>query len=166
MAALAGCASPATVTGMVSHQLPSMPMQTKALENNVAMDQVVGGESTNPMWLSEVGTQAFKQALVQSLQVSHLYGDLSHSHYHLNASLLELKKPFIGLNLTDTCKVHYQLINATTHKTVFDKDITNQYTAKFSDALLAVERLRLANEGAVRTNIQELISDLYALKLK
>ena len=36
---------------------------------------------------------------------------------------------------------------------MFDQTITEPYTANFSDAFLAVERLRLANEGAMRVNI-------------
>ena len=39
------------------------------------------------------------------------------------------------------------------------------YTAKFSDSFLGAERLRLANEGAVKVNIQALIDDLNGLKL-
>ena len=39
------------------------------------------------------------------------------------------------------------------------------YTAEFSDAFLAMERLKLANEGASRENITELIERLYQLNL-
>jgi hypothetical protein len=39
------------------------------------------------------------------------------------------------------------------------------YTAKFSDAFIALERLKLANEGAGRENITELIDRLYKLDL-
>jgi hypothetical protein len=36
--------------------------------------------------------------------------------------------------------------------------VVTPYTANFGDALVAVERLRLANEGAMRENIKEIIS--------
>jgi hypothetical protein len=39
------------------------------------------------------------------------------------------------------------------------------YTAQFSDAFLALERLKLANEGAGRENITEIIDRLYQLNL-
>jgi hypothetical protein len=162
---LAGCASPATVQGMVSAQPPATPIKSKVLLKNISVNQVAGGEATDPLWMSEVGAIAFKQALVESLQDSSLYNELAASHYHLNANLVELKKPLMGIDLTDTCKVHYQLIDARTNKTVFDKVIVNQYTAEFSDALIEIKRQRLANEGVVRGNIHQLIEELYRLNI-
>lgn len=164
--ALAGCATPASMEGMTSHVVPATPIRSKSLLKSVSVKQVQGGESTNPMWMSEVGNQAFKEALINSLQFAHLYSTISESRYHLSANLLELKKPWVGLDLTDTCKIHYQLMDVKTKTMIFNQDITTSYTAKFGDAFFATERLRLANEGAVRTNIKQFVADLYALTLK
>ena len=42
---------------------------------------------------------------------------------------------------------------------------TSEYTAKTSEAFAAVERLRLANEGAARENIRQAITEMAALTL-
>ncbi len=44
--------------------------------------------------------------------------------------------------------------------------IEASYTAGFSDSAIAVKRLRLANEGSVRTNIHELLKALSNLRIE
>ena len=53
-----------------------------------------------------------------------------------------------------------------TYKTVWAKTITTPYTANFSDSFLAVERLKMANEGAIRANLTQMVNDLVALKAR
>ena len=48
---------------------------------------------------------------------------------------------------------------------MFEQAITTPYTAKAGDAFPGVERLRLANEGAVRQNITRLIDELARLRV-
>lgn len=43
---------------------------------------------------------------------------------------------------------------------VFDEVLTTPYTAKVGDSFLAVERMRLANEGAIRSSIAAFIGKL------
>ena len=71
----------------------------------------------------------------------------------------------IGLDMTVTATVTYTLVERATGKTAWEKVIVAPYTAKFGDSLLGVERLKLANEGAIRTNISNLLDDLYRLRL-
>lgn len=82
----------------------------------------------------------------------------------MTATLIKLQQPFIGLNLTVNCQVKYNLTNRNTNEMVYNKTINSTYTATFSDSALAVQRLRLANEGAARENIRQFIMDLYSLK--
>ncbi|HEY7907177.1 MAG TPA: hypothetical protein VIC53_09710 [Wenzhouxiangella sp.] len=46
---------------------------------------------------------------------------------------------------------------------VYERLIERAHTTKFSEAFMGVERLKLANEGAIRVNIESLISDLYKI---
>lgn len=46
---------------------------------------------------------------------------------------------------------------------LFDGNIDSSYTAKVSKTFYGVQRLKRANEGAIRENIAKLIYDLYAL---
>ena len=77
----------------------------------------------------------------------------------LTATLVDLKQPLVGTSLTVTSIVRYAMKNAS-GQSVFDQTITASYTAAFSDSLLAVERLRLANEGSARANIAKFIAAL------
>ena len=84
--------------------------------------------------------------------------------FMLTAQLLSLDRPFIGIDMTVTASVLYTLTEAVAGKELRVKTITLPYTAKFRDSLIGVERLRLANEGAARTNIQRLVEWLATYK--
>lgn len=82
----------------------------------------------------------------------------------LNAQLLSLAQPMVGASMTVTASVLYTLVDCTDRKELWVRTITLPYTAAFTDSLLGVERLKLANEGAARVNIQQLIKELAAFK--
>jgi hypothetical protein len=46
-----------------------------------------------------------------------------------------------------------------------NRALSTAYTATFSDAFLASERMRLANEGAIQKNIQTLLDEILHLPL-
>ena len=50
--------------------------------------------------------------------------------------------------------MRYEISDSTTGVLFFEALITAQYTTTMDDAFSAVRRLRLANEGAVRKNIE------------
>jgi hypothetical protein len=83
----------------------------------------------------------------------------------LTAHLVKLEQPLIGLDMTVTATVTYTLIERSSGKTTWEKTLVTPYTAKFTDAFFAVERLKFANEGAARANIAQLISELSQLRL-
>ncbi len=87
------------------------------------------------------------------------------SKYQLTADLTRLDQPMMGFDMTVTSTVRYSFIETQTRKEVYAKVIQISYTAKMSDAFVGTQRLKLANEGAVKANIQGLINDLIALKL-
>ena len=61
--------------------------------------------------------------------------------------------------MTVTSTVIYRITNAAGEH-ICDEIITTPCTAHLSDALPAVERLRLANEGSIKANIQRFIGSL------
>jgi hypothetical protein len=67
--------------------------------------------------------------------------------------------------MTVTSTVRYSLVDAKSLKEVYGRTTQISFTAKFSDSLLGAERLRIANEGAVKENIKLLLADLEVLKL-
>lgn len=160
---LSGCATAASPNQMAFNYSGNQKPQSLALTNGITVNQVTGGHETNPLWTSQISHEDFKSALEQSLQSAGLYNQFANGNYILNADLVKLHQPFAGFNLTVTCEAHYVLQNAKTNKEIYNKDIVTSYTAKVSSSFLAVKRLELANEGAARANIQQLIEDLYNL---
>jgi hypothetical protein len=161
---LAGCASGARPGAMTVAVSPETIVDASSpVYGAIQVGTVTGGSETSPLWLSEVSTADFKTALQQSLALNALVAARD-PRYVLNAELVELDQPWAGFNLEVNAKIHYVLRTVPGERTAFDETITLPYTANFSDALFGVERLRLANEGAVRQNISALINRLVAFK--
>lgn len=152
---LSGCASGARPEGMTVQRVSDAPTQVSGATFDVGA--IAGGEETNPLWTSEVSQDAFRTALVSSLRNQGLYD--SGSDLEISAVLEEVDQPLIGLDVTVTATVTYRIIDAS-GAVIFDERIIQPYTAAFSDAFLGVERLKLANEGAIKTNIQTFIDRL------
>ena len=163
-AILTGCATPAAVEQMAV-VLP-ITQTNPALKNNVGVAEVTGGRETNAMWTSQVSSDAFKRALEQSLESAGMFSKIvAGSKYQLTADLTRLDQPMMGFDMTVTSTVRYSLIETQTRKEVYTRVIQIGYTASMSDAFIGSQRLKLANEGAVKANIQSFINDLIALKL-
>ena len=69
------------------------------------------------------------------------------------------KQPILGLAMQVSLFVKYSLIDSEGNQ-IWNKEIISSYTANFGDALLGTERLNLANEGAIRSNIELMIKAL------
>ena len=162
---LAGCASPARVDQMSVSGNPSQRVAQTPFRNNLAIKDVTGGKETNPMWVSNVGSSEFEQALESSLRSVGLLAQRQSGKYQLTTHMERLEQPFMGIDMTVTAYVRYIVFERATGKEIYSKTVSVPYTAKFGDSLIAVERLRLANEGAVRVNITEFIDELFRLKI-
>jgi len=131
------------------------------LHNAFRVGTVDGGSDTNPLWKSNVSDENFRQALEQSLSLQAMIAP-ERGRYTVNAKLIELDQPIIGFDMTVTAKVRYTVMMGDAPGAKFDETIETPYTANFSDAFLGVERLRLANEGAIQANIKAFIEKLVA----
>jgi hypothetical protein len=133
------------------------------LRQKVAIAEIKGGKPTNPLWMSDVGNPEFKGALEESLRSFGLLA-ADAGAYDLSATLISVNKPLVGFDLTVTAVASYSLTERTTKRVLFEESITTPYTADFSSSFLAVERLRLANEGSIKANLEQLIRALLGLK--
>ena len=157
---VAGCASAAKPGAMMTPVEASTLIDARsALYQSTSVASVTGGKDTNPMWMSRVSNEDFAEALSQSLN-AHTILAVNGARLELAAQLIELKQPFVGLDMTVTARVKYTLRRLADGAVLFDKEISTPYTAKVSESFVGVERLRLANEGAVRANIRQLIEEL------
>jgi hypothetical protein len=163
---LVGCSSPAEVKNMTINQsaLVSSVSDTP-FKGALAVKQVNGGEETNPLWTSEVGNAEFREAFRGSILQSGLLAPTSlEEKYDVYATLAALDQPLFGLDLKVTSRVDYRVIERDGLKTWFDDSVVSSYTATFSDAAFAIQRLRLANEGSIRENITAFIQRLVAVE--
>ena len=162
-----GCATPARVDRMVvSSQDIVQHDKNTPLKENTMVGQITGDKETNPLWTSQIGDKEFKEALEQSLHVVNLLSNGGNTaRYLLNANLLRVDQPLIGASFTVTITVHYTLMDNKNKAEIFNETLSTPYTAKFGDSIIAVERLKLATEGAARVNITKLIEKLYELKI-
>ena len=61
--------------------------------------------------------------------------------------------------------MEYTLVEVATNKVILREVIRAPFTAGVGDAFAGVKRLRLANEGSARANIESFLKRLSALKL-
>ena len=159
---LFGCASPAKMENMTYH--PRTPLSyDRSLKNEVGVNSTTGGEKTNPLWTSEISSEAFSGAVKNSLKSQGLLSD--NGRYQLQIKMLKTDQPIFGMNLTVTTKVNYILTDKTNHSIVLNETIEAPYTATVEDAFVAAQRLRLANEGSGRMNIRGLLERLSKLRI-
>lgn len=164
VALLNGCATPANVSGMSAVATAQQRIATTPLRSNVAVGDVSGGKDTNPMWTSQVGNSQFEQALEASLRDAGLLAPGKQAgKYTLTAQMEKVEQPLAGFSMTVIATVNYVLVERATGKTVLERRIALPYTAALGDAFLGSERLRLASEGAMKTNIAKIIEDLFAM---
>ncbi len=162
LTSLAACASGARSGAMTAPVTEATVISdTSSLKKAITVSEVTGGSETNPLWMSEVGNPEFKTALEQSLTLNAMY-ETERPRYRLEAKLMELDQPYAGFDATVGSRVFYRLGRAEDNDLVYQTEISCEYTANFSDALLGVERLRLANEGAMKKNITLFMEALVA----
>lgn len=154
---LTACATASQPGAMVPEVSEATLISTNSkLRDSVAIGDVSGGKKTNPLWTSEVSSEDFAEALRQSF-AAHALLATSNGDYRLDAELLKLKQPAIGLDMSVTSDVKYTLTNVETGEVVFTDTVSEKYTAKMGDAFVGVKRLQLANEGSIKSNIAAVI---------
>lgn len=155
---LAGCASGAKPGAMmVPVNEARLVTEQSPLFQAMQVQEVTGGEKTNPLWTSEISNEAFAEALRQTLS-AHAILSTGEGKYVLKAALMEVKQPAFGFTLTVKTRVRYTLTRADGGEVLLDEELSSDYSADVSDAFLGYERLRLANEGAIRSSIESFLN--------
>jgi hypothetical protein len=120
------------------------------------------GNDTSVPWTSPISSAEFQEALVRTLMVANL-ASAQNGRFRLEATLLKLERPYAGFAMTVTASIAYRLTETATGAVVYQDTRTSVGTASLNDAVTNVNRLRIANERAIRANFRKLIEDLYAL---
>jgi hypothetical protein len=140
----------------------------EGLKGNVELDAVKGGEATGRWWGSRISSLALSQALEDSLRsVGMLPMTAGPSvKYQLRVQLLTLDQPLVAADTTVTAAIQYSLLAKADGAVLYQRAVRSTGTAGLGEALLSqTERLRLANEAAVRANIASAVRDLLSVKL-
>ena len=156
---LGGCATAAKPEAMVFKAQPSERPFPQFLAHAMCVRTVTGGEKTNPLWVSKVDNDGFRSALGTSLDSAGLSAAASSCAYPVDVNLLGLSQPGMGFDMTVTSHVNYKVYDAQAKPLVLET-IDAPFTATVSDAFVGVERVRLANEGAVRLSIEKFFDKL------
>jgi hypothetical protein len=136
------------------------------LLNAIAISKVGGGEKTNPLLRSKVGSNELEEALRLSLSQGGLLSTSDFAApFRLEVFLIELKQPDRGYTLIVTSAMRYKLTRRSDDQVVYDDIITASYEATLGDAFVGTHRLKLANEGSIRTNIAVFLQHLHSLNI-
>jgi hypothetical protein len=159
---VAGCATPSSPDGMTVTALATAASQVPPrLRSQIAVRDVVGGDETNPMLESNIDSSAFEAALEASLRNSGLGAPNRRAGLYQVAAMIErVDQPVVALDMTVTTTVYYSLIERSSNKSVWSQTVTRSYTARMADAFLGSKRLRMANEGSAKANIQAFLEEL------
>jgi hypothetical protein len=156
---LEGCATAAKPQAMTVQPRADAAVNPR-LKGAITVGEVTGGKKTNPLWTSQVDSEAFRQALDRSLAIAgYLAPPGTAGAYVISAALEKLEQPFIGVTFDVTASVTYRL---TGEDATRDFPVTVTGSATLGDAWVGAERLRLANENAINANIKELLRQLEA----
>ena len=159
-ASVSACAQAARTEKMVPQNAVAVA-ETSPLSRIVCVTSVTGGEGTNPLWTSEVDNAAFKAAIDGALAKNGMKAPSPTAcRLGVEANLLGLAQPIAGFDMEVTANVNYRVIDRSNSTPYYLSTVVTPFTADFSSAFLGVERLRLANEGAVRTNIEKFLGEL------
>jgi hypothetical protein len=133
------------------------------LSEALTVEQIQGGSETNPMWMSNISNEQFRAGLEQSLRNAGLLaGSPASAQYRVVANMQDLNRPMAGFDMRVTVSVRYSVVPVAGGAPIFDEVVSATGVGRMSDAFVGVERLRIANEAAVRENITEFIRRLRA----
>jgi hypothetical protein len=150
---LAACATQQAMTVDSGAIVNSSPKY----RNAVVVRSVTGGQVMNPLTVMGVTNEPFKAALESSLAANGYLSRSGTPKFYIDAEIVNLDEPVIGLDLDVTADVTYKVSGASAPATY---PIKTTARATFSDSPIAADRVRIANERAMQQNIKQLLQAL------
>ena len=151
---------------MVAAPTSGLAVFDPGLTSAIAVADVSSLDLGDQLWTSEIGMLAFRDALNQSLAGQGLLATApGGSRYALDAQILEMSQPAIGIDMTVETRVGYTLTDTVTGEQPFAETISSEGTASMGDALNGDDRRRMAAETAVGNNIRQFLERLASLRL-
>jgi hypothetical protein len=126
--------------------------------NAMAVRSVTGGQVMNAMTVMGVTNEPLKAALESSLAANGYLARTGTPKFYIDAEIVNLDEPVIGLDMDVTADVTYKVSGAGAAATY---PIKATARATFSDSPLGVDRVRIANERAMQQNIKQFLQALH-----
>ena len=161
LAWVGACAPPANYSAMVAGVPPGLGA-APVYRNAITVGSVTLGRDVGTPWTSAVGSDQVQQALVQTLAGAGL-AQPANGRFRLDGQLLTLSRPYAGFAMTVTAATAWRLTDGANGAVIYDRTLQGLGTATLDDAVDNNNRLRIADQRAVRANLQQLVQDLYAL---
>lgn len=163
---LSACATPARSNNMIAHPpLLSRVDRSSPMYEAVAIAGVGGGEETNPLVTSRVGSAELEEAVRESMR---RYGYLSppggDARYRLDVFLLDLKQPQSAYTVIVHSSIRYRLTRIRDGKILHDDIVTAAARVGVNEELYGPARLKIANERSVQANIAAFLMRLSSIE--
>jgi hypothetical protein len=166
LAHVGACAPSASYSAMVAGAPPGQA-PVPVYRNAITVGSVTLGRDMGTPWTPAVGPDQVQQALVQTLAAAGLgqpaTGRSRDGRFRLDGQLLTLSRPYAGFAMTVTAAIAWRLTDTTNGAAVYDRVLQGLGTATLDDAIDNNNRLRIADQRAIRANLQQLVQDLSAL---
>jgi hypothetical protein len=125
--------------------------------NAIAVRSVSGGQVMNILTVPGVANEPFQAALESTLAANGYLAQSGTPKFYLDAEIQNLEQPFIGLDFDVVANVTYKVSGAGAEAVY---PIKAKGTATFSDSVVALDRIRIANERAMRENLKQFLQAL------
>jgi hypothetical protein len=150
-----GCASPARPLGMkpdLAGRFAPEPIRSVNLT-------ISGGQATSPVGRSKIASLDFGEALARALEESGLlYAVVDRTgDYQIDVHIEELRQPYFAWTMGVDLVTSWSVRRRGEREPFWSDVIATKYEAPFPVELWGIKRLRLANEGAARSNIEAAI---------
>jgi hypothetical protein len=159
LSVVALCASAAVVAGCATASKPEAMVPTAAVAGiqhaKTTSVVVAGGSETSALGKSQISNDAFRQAIVQSIEKNKTFSSVvkgTTGDYQLAVTVVNMDQPSFGFSFTVKMEAAWSLKKAD-GTVVMQEVIKSEGTAGATEAFAGTERLRLANEYAARNNI-------------
>ena len=164
---LSACATETTADKMTLAPGAVQPLAPGAKgEHAFRLGNVTGGGSTEVIGLSNISSEALRKALETSLGALNYLGDPPTARYVVTVDILNLDRPvaaldpallFVPVDLSVTATLRYTVAPTGGGKPIFSDVVATTGTGS---GLTPAERVRKANEEAMRLNIAEFLKRL------
>ena len=125
------------------------------IPRDLSLNQVEGKSNVRVSGSNEqiIKNEDLKLAVESAILSSQLFSNTGRN-LNVSVSVLSIKNPMFGLDLTAEARVRWQIFNADSKEEIFNAIFSSSHTSTVSDNIVAAQRLKMANQEALRKNIE------------